>query len=176
VEPQILTTAQPEEARQARWEEIDLKAKTWTLPQEKTKKGQRAFVFHLSDAAIATLGESRASGSVFGVTEDARKYWREAGTMTKWLARDKRPATYHSFRHCFMVWVEMTGRDVAAAEAALQHEKRLSRIARKYAKHDYEVERTALLADWADYAMSGFESSQVLRHPSERETRCRKSN
>jgi integrase len=36
---QILTTARPEEARQARWEEIDLKAKTWTLPREKTKKG-----------------------------------------------------------------------------------------------------------------------------------------
>ncbi len=52
---QILTTARPEEARQARWEEIDLKAKTWTLPREKTKKGQRAFVFHLSDAAIAAL-------------------------------------------------------------------------------------------------------------------------
>jgi integrase len=151
---QILTTARPEEARQARWEEIDLKAKTWTLPREKTKKGQRAFVFHLSDAAIAALGEPRAAGPVFRVTEDSRKHWRESGVMTKWLARDKRPATYHGFRHCFMVWAEMTARNVDAADAVLQHEKRLSKIARKYAKHDYEVERARLLREWADYAVS----------------------
>jgi integrase len=150
---QILTTARPEEARQARWEEIDLKAKTWTLPREKTKKGQRAFVFHLSDAAIAALGERRASGPIFNVTGDSRKYWREAGVMTKWLARDKRPATYHGFRHCFMVWAEMTGRNLAAADAVLQHQKRLSRIARKYAKHGYEAERSELLLAWAAYAM-----------------------
>jgi integrase len=151
---QILTTARPEEARQARWEEIDLKAKTWTLPREKTKKGQRAFVFHLSDAAVAALGQPRSSGPVFNATEDSRKHWRETGMMTNWLARDKRPATHHGFRHCFMVWVEMTGRNVAAADAVLQHEKRLSKIARKYAKHGYELERAALLRDWAAYAMS----------------------
>jgi integrase len=150
---QILTTARPEEARQARWEEIDLKARTWTLPREKTKKGQGAFVFYLSDAAIAALGEPRSSGPIFNVTEDSRKHWRETGVMTKWLARDKRPATYHGFRHCFMVWAEMTGRNVNAADAVLQHEKRLSRIARKYAKHGYEAERAALLLDWAAYAM-----------------------
>jgi hypothetical protein len=73
--------------------------------------------------------------------------------MTKWLARDKRPATYHGFRHCFMVWAEMTARNVDAADAVLQHEKRLSKIARKYAKHDYEAERAALLVDWAAYAI-----------------------
>ena len=48
----------------------------------------------------------------------------------------------------------MTGRNVAAADAVLQHEKRLSKIARKYAKHDYEAERARLLQEWADYAMS----------------------
>jgi hypothetical protein len=73
--------------------------------------------------------------------------------MTKWLARDKRPATYHGFRHCFMVWAEMTGRNLAAADAVLQHQKRLSRIARKYAKHGYEAERSELLLAWAAYAM-----------------------
>jgi hypothetical protein len=52
-----------------------------------------------------------------------------------------------------MVWAEMTGRNVNAADAVLQHEKRLSRIARKYAKHGYEAERAALLLDWAAYAM-----------------------
>jgi integrase len=129
---QILTTARPEEARQARWEEIDLKARTWTLPREKTKKGQGAFVFYLSDAAIAALGEPRSSGPIFNVTEDSRKHWRETGVMTKWLARDKRPATYHGFRHCFMVWAEMTGRNVNAADAVLQHEKRLSTPIRNY--------------------------------------------
>jgi integrase len=74
--------------------------------------------------------------------------------MTKWLARDKRPVTYHGMRHCFLTWCEMTGHNIDAADAVLQHEKRLSRIARKYAKHGYEVERATLLADWAAYAMS----------------------
>jgi integrase len=151
---QILTTARPEEARQARWEEIDLKTRTWTLPREKTKKGQRAFIFYLSDAAVAALGEPHASGPIFNITEDSRKHWRETGVMTKWLARDKRPVTYHGMRHCFLTWCEMTGHNIDAADAVLQHEKRLSRIARKYAKHGYEVERATLLADWAAYAMS----------------------
>jgi integrase len=35
---QILTTARPEEARQARWEDIDLRAKTWTLPRKKQRR------------------------------------------------------------------------------------------------------------------------------------------
>ena len=52
----------------------------------------------------------------------------------------------------------MTGRNIDAADAVLQHEKRLSKIARKYAKHDYEAERAALLSDWAGYAMSRFEA------------------
>jgi hypothetical protein len=53
-----------------------------------------------------------------------------------------------------MVWVEMSGRNIDAADAVLQHEKRLSKIARKYAKHDYQAERAGLLREWADYAMS----------------------
>src|ERR1700683_885217 len=81
---QILTTARPEEARQARWDEIDLKARTWTLPREKTKKCHRAFVFYLRRAAIAGLGEPRAAGPVFSVTEHSRKHWRGTGVMTKW--------------------------------------------------------------------------------------------
>jgi integrase len=64
---QILTTARPEEARTAQWQHIDLKAHTWTLPKAKTKKRDRAFVFYLSNAAVAALGASKSSGPVFPI-------------------------------------------------------------------------------------------------------------
>ena len=78
---QILTTARPEEARQARWEEIDLKARTWTLPREKTKKGQRAFVFYLSDAAIACPRGAARGRACFqchrGFSQALARDWRD---------------------------------------------------------------------------------------------------
>jgi integrase len=154
---QILTTARPEEARTAQWQHIDLKAHTWTLPKAKTKKRDRAFVFYLSDSAMAALGAPKSSGPVFPtITEDSRKNWREAGWMIDWLAEDGRPVTMHGMRKTFETWAESTGRNPFVADAALQHgkAKRMGKVSGKYAKHEYHTERKAMLAGWADYTMS----------------------
>jgi integrase len=153
---QILTTARPEEARTAQWQHIDLKTHTWTLPKAKTKKRDRAFVFYLSDWAMATLGAPKSSGPVFPtITEDSRKNWREAGWLIDWLAEDGRPVTMHGMRKTFETWAESTGRNPFVADAALQHgkAKRMGKVSGKYAKHEYHTERKAILAEWADYTM-----------------------
>ncbi|MCL4182436.1 MAG: tyrosine-type recombinase/integrase [Burkholderiaceae bacterium] len=50
----ILTAARSSEVRGARWHEVDLKARLWTVPGERMKRGRR-HVIPLSDAAIALL-------------------------------------------------------------------------------------------------------------------------
>jgi integrase len=50
----ILTLSRRGETCGARWEEIDRKARTWTIPRERTKSG-RAEVKPLSDVALAIL-------------------------------------------------------------------------------------------------------------------------
>ena len=52
----ILTAARSGEARGATWDEIDLDAKTWTIPGDRMKAGKPHRV-PLSDAAIAVLGK-----------------------------------------------------------------------------------------------------------------------
>lgn len=52
----ILTASRSKPVRNARWSDIDLKAKTWVCPEESMKvKGRGAFVVMLSDAAVRLL-------------------------------------------------------------------------------------------------------------------------
>jgi integrase len=67
----ILTAARTGETIGAKWNEIDLKNKTWTVPAERMKAGQE-HVVPLSDRAVAILKvQTRTSEHVF-----INKWWR----------------------------------------------------------------------------------------------------
>ena len=121
----ILTAARSGEARSARWSEIDLEARTWTMPGDRTKSGKEHRV-PLSETALALLGRARRindrSGLIF---PSPRKGKGELGNipLTK-LLRDNGLAeltTVHGLRSTFRDWCAETGRPHEIAEAALAH-------------------------------------------------------
>ena len=68
LEFQVLTASRPGEARNAQWSEIDIDARTWTIPSERMK-ADREHRVPLSDRALEMLAEARSlddeSGLVF---------------------------------------------------------------------------------------------------------------
>ncbi len=151
----VLTAARSGEARGARWSEIDLDARTWTIPASRMK----ASVEHrvpLSDAALEVLRRAMAlndnSGLVF---PSPYKPGRELSdmTLTK-LLRDKglaEVATVHGFRTSFRTWcMETTETPWAVGEAALAHTLGNS-TEQAYARSTLFDRRRGLMRQWADY-------------------------
>ena len=76
----ILTVSRSSEALGAKWSEIDLKEKLWTVPRERMKDG-RAHTVPLSDRAVellASLQEVRSGEFVFPGEKQGSRFptWR----------------------------------------------------------------------------------------------------
>lgn len=116
----ILTARRTSEAINARWAEIDLDAKFWTIPAERMK-AKREHRVPLSDAAIKvlTVMQGRAEGEyVFAGGKSDKPLSSMA--MLELLRRMKRTdLTVHGLRSTFRDWAaEMTNfpREVAEVE------------------------------------------------------------
>lgn len=150
----ILTAARSGEVRGARWEEIDLSAKVWTIPAKRMKSGREHRV-PLSVAAIALLLEARAAALrpdqvlVFQSTKPGRPL--SDMTLAAVLKRLGVPATVHGFRSTFRDWAEETTNfSHEAKEAALAHTVK-SKVERAYRRTDLLEKRTAMMEMWASF-------------------------
>ncbi len=149
----VLTSARSGEARGARWTDIDLEARVWTVPGERMKSGVEHRV-PLSHQAMAVLDEAAPlkddSGLVFpGVKGKPLSDM----TLTKVLRdnglADK--ATVHGFRTSFKTWcMETTDTPWAVGEAALAHTLGNS-TEQAYARTDLFDRRRDLMQLWADF-------------------------
>ena len=71
VELLALTGQRREEVARCVWDEIDLQSRMWTLPNLRTKNA-KPHIVHLSDQALAVLGQAKKQGTfVFSATGDA---------------------------------------------------------------------------------------------------------
>jgi len=118
----ILTAARSGEALGARWDEIDLKRRTWVVPGERMKGGKEHRV-PLAPRAMEILNEMapiQLNEFVFPGTKQGRSLSNMALLM---LLRDLRPgATVHGFRSAFKDWAsEATSFPDHLSEAALAH-------------------------------------------------------
>lgn len=118
----ILTAARTSEVIGARWSEIDLQEKIWTIPGERMKSG-RDHVVPLSERAcelLRSLPEELFDGFVFiGARAD-----RPLSNMAMLeLLRSLRPGfTVHGFRSTFRDWAgDLTNYQREVIEAALAH-------------------------------------------------------
>ena len=153
----VLTAARSGEARGARWDEIDLDARTWTIPASRMKAGREHRV-PLSDAALEVLSRAKAlddnSELLF---PSLYKPGRELSdmTLTK-LLRDNglaKTATVHGFRTSFKTWcMETTDTPWAVGEAALAHTLGNS-TEQAYARSDLFGRRLALMAEWCSFLL-----------------------
>jgi integrase len=148
----ILTAARVSEAVNAKWGEIDLQQRLWTVPAERMKASREHRV-PLCDAAVKLLKaqkEQRQSEYVF-------PGWRVNRPLTgaaclKLLDdMDRATLTVHGFRSTFRDWcAEQTNYPREIAEAALAHVLS-DKTEAAYQRGDLLERRRLLMQAWADY-------------------------
>ncbi len=119
----ILTAARSGEVRQARWEQVDVKAGTWTRPASIMKAGRDHTVM-LCTAAIAILDRAAALSGKEGLIFPAKSGVALSNmSLAKMLRLAGRTETVHGFRSSFRDWAADKMPEVPAivAEAALAH-------------------------------------------------------
>ena len=150
----ILTAARSGEVRGATWDEIDMKARTWTIPAERMK-ARTEHVVPLSDAALALLESApRFEGSPY-VFPSVRGGQQSDMALTALMRRMEADATPHGFRSTFRTWAaEATDYPREIAEKSLAHTIP-SAVERAYLRGLRLEKRAALMTDWARYLTRG---------------------
>ena len=159
----ILTATRSGEVRGARWDEIDIANRVWTIPAERMKAHKEHRV-PLSDAAIEILKNQRdvVPASCLYVFPGYRASADpETGaplsnmTLTAVLRRLNVNAVPHGFRSTFRDWcAEKTQYANEVAEMALAHTV-ASKVEAAYRRGDMLEKRHALMQDWGSYTMTG---------------------
>jgi len=156
----ILTAARSGEVRHADWSEIDLDAKTWTIPAERMKAGEE-HVVPLSDRALEILRSLPAGqGRIFPINHNGM--WDTMKAMQSGY-------TVHGFRSSFRDWAgDRTAYAHDVIEFALAHQipNKASAAYRRYRALD---KRRRLMGDWSDYCASPQAKGDVVplrRNPS----------
>jgi integrase len=138
----ILTAARTGELIGATRDEINLSAKTWTIPASRMKAGNQHKV-PLCDRAVEILrglGEHGNKERVFGLSHAA---------MIELLKAMRPGITVHGFRSSFRDWAaERTSFPREVAEAALAHAIS-NKVEAAYRRGDLFEKRRRLMADWA---------------------------
>jgi integrase len=159
----ILTATRTAEVLGARWEEIDLGTRTWTIPAGRMKAGAEHRV-PLSDPALALLRKMatvRLSGCdlVFHGQRAGKPLSNMGMAMT--LRRMKVDATPHGFRSTFRTWTEeQTHFPDAVAEAALAHTID-DKVKAAYQRGDLFEKRRKLMEAWAGFCTAGASAKVV---------------
>jgi integrase len=148
----ILTAARSGEVLGARWAEIDLEAKVWTIPASRMKAAREHRV-PLSSRALAILAqlvETKTGEFVFF----GQRHGKPLSPMSleKTMRRLKVVgATVHGFRSAFRDWAgETTSFPREIAEAALAHVAGDS-TERAYRRGDALEKRRELMEAWAAF-------------------------
>jgi len=149
----ILTAARSGEVRGARWNEIDLGAKLWTIPASRMKVGKE-HVVPLSAAAIDVLERARQfhapCSNLLFPGRDVRRPLSDM-TLLKILRYADLPYTVHGFRSAFRDWAaEQTSYPGEVAEAALAHTV-ANKVEAAYRRTNYLDKRRDMMSDWARY-------------------------
>jgi integrase len=148
----VLTATRASEVMGARWPEIDLKARIWTIPASRMKAGKQHRVV-LSEEAVAVL-------------EEAAKYraddWAFPGrrrgapmaltTLTRALrAAGGESATVHGWRSTFKDWSsERTSFPGEMSEMALAHAIE-DKVEAAYRRGELLQKRVAMMEQWATF-------------------------
>ena len=145
----ILTAARAGEVVGARWSELNLAERLWTVPGERMK-AERDHRVPLSDAGLAVIEKMPRDGDyIFPGGRPGRPLSSMA--LLKVLDRmGKGDLTVHGFRATFSTWAAERGVDRDLAEMALAHTVG-SRVERAYQRSDLFQKRRQLADTWARY-------------------------
>jgi integrase len=151
----ILTAARTGEVLGARWDEVGLEAKVWTVPASRMKGGREHRV-PLSRAAVALLKNMQTvhpNDLVFPGDRRGKPLSNMSMLMT--LRRmGRNDLTAHGFRSTFRDWAaECTNFSREVAEAALAHVIG-DRVEAAYRRGDLFEKRRRLMDAWATYCQA----------------------
>ena len=158
----ILTAARNGEARGADRSEIDLNAKSWTLPAERMKTDKPHRV-PLSKEAIKVLKELEPFSNDERIFPGQGKASSISATaLLKTLKEYRQNLTVHGFRSTFRDWcAERTNYPREVAEAALAHSLK-DQTEAAYQRGDLFEKRAKMMEAWAKYCKTPFVKGQVL--------------
>lgn len=148
----ILTAARTGEAINAEWSEIDLSAKTWTVPKDRMKAGVE-HVVPLSDRCIAILTELRKLTGDNSLLFPARAGDKPISNMAflMLIRRMKLDITAHGFRSTFRDWAsERTNFPSEVVEMALAHTI-ANKVEAAYRRGNLLEKRRELMTTWANF-------------------------
>jgi integrase len=150
----IYTGVRTDEAIGALWDEIDFRAKAWTIPAERMKGGAEHKV-PLSRAALELLTDMPRSGPlVFGdgtMLQDHALRRQVLAKLRPGASKLTSSITTHGFRSSLKTWAgESTNFANETIELALAH-KVGNKVEQAYEKGDKFAKRARLMQAWADY-------------------------
>ena len=151
----ILTATRTSEVQLAKWSEIDLENKTWTIPAERMKAG-RKFRVPLTARCIEILELAKAlpdcDSYIFPGLRKGKPL--SNNTFLKALQRMKKNITAHGFRSTFRDWTaERTNFSREVCEMALAHTIS-DKTEAAYLRGDLFDKRRELMDTWESYATS----------------------
>jgi integrase len=146
----ILTAGRSGEVRGARWDEIDIPGKLWTVPASRMK-ARRAHRVPLSESAVTLLeGLPRLAGCELVFPSSVGSPLSDM-TLSAVCRRMKVEAVPHGFRSTFRDWCgERTSFPRELAEQALAHTLE-SEVEAAYRRGDGFEKRKRLMQAWADF-------------------------
>jgi len=153
LEFQILTAARSGEVVGARWDEVDMAARLWTIPGERMKTGKPHRV-PLSPAAMAVLerqGELCENEFVFPGRVAGQPISIDAPMRAIEKLGRRGEITAHGFRSAFLDWAaERTSFPAEAAQMALAHIVG-DKVEAAYRRGDLFDKRRQIMRAWAGY-------------------------
>jgi len=160
----ILTAARTAEVIGAKWDEIDLRSATWTIPADRMKGGREHRV-PLSRAALAILQtrQDAAGGSAFVFPgANPRKPLSNMAMLQTLRRMERGDLTVHGFRSTFRDWAsERTTYPREVAEFALAHAVS-DKVEAAYRRGDLFEKRRKLMDAWAMYCSKPLTDSNVI--------------
>lgn len=149
----VLTAARSGEVRGARWSEMDLKARVWTVPADRMKAG-RPHRVPLCDRSVEVL---QVVAQLDHAPDDLVFPGQKRGaplsdmSLTALLRRLKLDVTVHGFRSSFRDWAgDATAFPREVAEAALAHAVGDATEA-AYRRSDALEKRRKLMDAWGEF-------------------------
>jgi integrase len=159
----ILTAARASEVTGARWDEIDIPGRVWTVPAHRIKSS-RVHRVPLSKQAIVLVQQAedaKCSPLVFPSPIPGKAL--SLTSLSKALAAAHGGnATTHGFRSTFRDWAsERTNFPREVAEMALAHVIG-DKVEAAYRRGDLFAKRSAMMERWAEFATSPIRTRNVV--------------
>jgi len=154
IEWQLLTLVRPSEASGARWQEIDLDAKLWTIPAERMK-AKREHIVPLSSQALDILNVMKPLSAHREYVFPSRNKPKDPMNSQTANAALKRigyggKLVAHGLRSIASTALNEKGFNADVIEAALAHTDK-NEVRRAYNRTTYLEQRKSLMDWWGDF-------------------------